>query len=149
MENNQKMTLTGLVCLLIGIAIGYLYFHLTHQGADVHPLSLSEKLVSEPLDTLEAREMIIKFRGNANVTMETRRSWKVERYVFDAILGQKDKDSTTVDAIQFYPAIGKDGGLTLILIGRYGDRLALKQVKAGLGEVKGEVWDYIGPCPPK
>lgn len=93
--------------------------------------------------------MIMKFREKANVTIETEKSWKVERYVFDAILGQKGKDSATVDAIQFYPAIGGDGGLTLILVGRYGDRLALRQVKAGQGEVQGEVWDYIGPCPPR
>lgn len=55
MKNNQKMTLTALVFLLIGIAIGYLFFSLTDQSVDVQSISLSEKLLSAPLDTLDAR----------------------------------------------------------------------------------------------
>jgi hypothetical protein len=152
MQNNHRMILVGIVCLIIGGFFGYLLCSSSSFEADTYSLSWSENKNSKPLTREEARDMIMKLRKKKRYRMVTGSSWKIEKETLVAVLGQTSMFSDSVDAIQFYPAIGKDGGLTLVLVGRVKDRLVLRQVKRdsrgnSIDDI-GEFRDYIGPCPP-
>lgn len=155
MENNRKMIFVGLVCLLVGALVGRLLCStesspLISKG---QPSVLEISQSSAPINILDARinfdtarNRIMKFRNDSTVTIKRDITWEVKRSTLETILKQIDESDSLVTAIQFYPAFDqKYEGLTLIMVGRTGEKLIFKQKNGAVGEL----WDYIGPCPPK
>lgn len=154
MENNRRMILVGLACLTMGVLLGYLLCSSgsSSSGSSEVPSVLSISKNTSPIRILDARlsidtarVRITRFRHDSTVTILSRQSWEVKRTTLETILKQTDESGALVTAVQFYPAFDKEyKGLTLIMAGRSGKKLVLKQKS---GEI-GELWDYIGPCPP-
>ena len=151
----QITRLIGIVVVsfLAGSGVGYLGYKWLHQ-IEIFEKSNSKAILDSKIPFLLARERITSLRQSGSFVLDPNQSWEVKRTTFDAILSQVDTLAASLESIQFYPAFAEDSkSLTLVLVGRSPNGLVLKrQVKNADGtmtELEGELWDYIGPCPPR
>lgn len=145
------------VGIMIGIGIGYKLF--TPKMTEEKKLgfgtikNISDKsILTNPIAYDIAKENIIAFEDLLKTHPERLpnllaiKSWLIKASAFEAILAQKNQNQLGCEFIRFYPALNstKDS-VTLIMVGQVGDELLLKR---NGNTVEGQIWDYIGPCPP-
>lgn len=138
--------------LLLGVGIGYAGYEWLHR-LKIFELSRNMSVLDSKIKLEVARARITALRQSGPFMLDLNQSWEVKRTTFDAILSQVDTLGVPLESIQFYPAYAEDGkSLTLVLVGRSPNGLVLKQqvrnAAGGTSNVEGEIWDYIGPCPP-
>lgn len=115
------------------------------------------KLGDAQTRTNELQDMITHNPNMIGSLLSTKR-WVVEVSTLNRIISQKNKVNNNCEYVVFYPALTEDRrGITFVLLGaaknEFGKYTLIKEqnVKQSDGTIKpmpGEIWDYIGPCPP-
>lgn len=141
------------VSFLAGSGLGYFGYEWLHR-IDVFKNGDLKAISDAKIPLLVARERITSLRKSGSFVLDPNQSWEVKRTTFDAILSQVDALGAPLESIQFYPAYAEDSkSLTLVLVGRSPNGLVLKRqfknTDGTITELEGELWDYIGPCPPR
>lgn len=138
--------------LLLGVGIGYVGYEWLHR-LKIFEQKGNKSVLDSKIKLEVARARITALRQSGPFVLDLDQSWEVKRTTFDAILSQVDTLGAPVESIQVYPAYAEDGkSLTLVLVGRSPNGLVLQQqvknAAGGTTKREGEIWDYIGPCPP-
>ena len=122
------------------------------------------KMSDRPIELADAQTRIKELQKIITTTPNTvgnllsTKRWVVESSTLNKIISQKNTDDNDCKYVVFYPALTEDKtGITFVLLGSAIDAsgkyslIKEQNEKQSDGTTKimpGEIWDYIGPCPP-
>lgn len=175
---NEIRKFLPLIMLIIGITIGFYGKPFLEGSQSDEKLKFvgntrnKSALLDSPIEVSEATtqigdlQTIIREHPEELQNLLETKKWVVEATTLQRIIAQRNMLNNPCEYVVFYPALTKKDpdptkkrGITFVMIGTAkgadGKYYLIKKQglrnpggTTGVREAPGEVWDYIGPCPP-